>query len=88
MKRLNKSLLTALGALVAAGGLAATSSSSAAIVCNSYHECWHVKSHYDYPVNVGIALYDDAWAFPDATYHWLTDRDDRGYWVHHHWHRF
>jgi hypothetical protein len=42
----------------------------------------------NYPSDVGITFYDDTWAFPDTSYHWLGDRDDRGYWLHGRWHRF
>ncbi len=88
MTRTKKQLVAVLGALVAASGFAVATSASAAVVCNRYNECWHVHDHLDYPADVGISFYDDAWRFPDTTYHWVKDRDDRGYWLHGRWHRF
>ncbi len=89
MNRIQRPLIAALGALVAlSGGLAAATSAGAAVVCNRYNECWHVHDRLTYPSGVGITFYDDTWTFPDATYHWLGDRDDRGYWAHGRWHRF
>ena len=90
MTGMKRPLVAALGALVALGGLAATATSAnAAVVCNRYNECWHVHGdRLNYPADVGISFYDDTWAFPDTTYHWVKDRDDRGYWLHGRWHRF
>ena len=88
MTRSKNLLVATLGALVATGGLAAVTSANAAIVCNHYNECWHVHDRLTYPTDAGITFYEDTWTFPDTTYHWVRDRDDRGYWIHRHWHRF
>lgn len=85
---LKTKITTVLGAVVAAGGLLAATSASATIVCNRYDECWHVRDRLTYPDNVGITFYDDDWTFPNAHYHWMKDRDDRGYWMHGRWYPF
>jgi len=89
MNRIKRPLVAALGALVAlGGGLATATSAGAAVVCNRYNECWHTHDRLTYPANIGITFYDDTWTFPNTNYHWVRDRDDRGYWIHGRWHRF
>jgi hypothetical protein len=85
----------ALGALVAAGALAASASAALAdTVCNKWGECWHVHERYTtYPADAGITFYTD----PDfdtwkAHHHHrlFKDRDDdHGYYDEHgHWTAF
>jgi hypothetical protein len=79
-----------LGAAVAVGALAATSTAASAYVaCNSVGECWHVRDRLAYPPVPGIVIHDDGWVFDrPGYYHWAHDRPDRGYWWHGHWRRF
>ncbi|HEY7901743.1 MAG TPA: hypothetical protein VIC25_11235, partial [Caulobacteraceae bacterium] len=60
MKPVNKPLLAAMGAVVLGATLAA-SSAGAVVVCNRYHECWHVHDRLTYPDSAGIVFYDDTW---------------------------
>lgn len=84
----------ALGAVLAAGAMfAIIPLASADVACNSYGECWHVKTHYrGYPRELGIHFYRDDWAErhrADRRYHWMEDRDsDRGYYSRGEWHEF
>ncbi len=95
MHRLQKLLATgSLAALLAAGGMVATTSvASADVACNSYGECWHVQRHYtQYPTELGIQFYGDDWRRAhehDKHFHWMRDRDDdRGYYSRGEWHVF
>ena len=79
----------ALGAVVAIGGLAATTTTASAyIACNRFHQCWHVHTQYTYPPTLGIAVYPDTWRWNGTGYRWARDRDDRGYWYRGRWRRF
>jgi hypothetical protein len=79
----------ALGAVVAIGGLAATTTTASAyIACNRFHQCWHVHTQYTYPPPLGIAVYPDTWRWNRPGYRWARDRDDRGYWYRGRWRRF
>jgi hypothetical protein len=74
--------LIAAGALTAsltAGAWAATSvSASAEVVCNRFHECWHVRDRFnDYPPAAGIVFHGDGWH--QRHYHWRHDNFGRGY---------
>ena len=87
---------TAACAFVIAAGATLTSiaSASAAIVCNIYDECWHTSGSYAvtlYPPALGVQIYKDEWRDQhksDHRYHWMRDRDDRGYYSHGEWHAF
>ena len=78
----------ALGA-AAIGLLAMTATSASAyIACNRFHQCWHVRTQYTYPIALGIAVHPDAWRWNGRGYRWARDRDDRGYWYRGTWRRF
>jgi hypothetical protein len=81
---------TALAGLIAIGTLAvATTSASAYVACNRWHECWHVGTQPAYPARIGIHVYPDAWRTANPTgYRWRGDRDEHGYYYHGHWRRF
>lgn len=84
--RVKTKIAMALSAAVAAGGLlAAATSANAIIVCNQYNECWHTRDRMSYPPDLGVTFHSDGWTFPDTGYHWMKDRDDRGYWQHGQW---
>jgi hypothetical protein len=52
----------AFAVLIGAGALmAATTSASAAIVCNRDGECWHTHDRYAYPAGFGVVIHDDNW---------------------------
>jgi hypothetical protein len=79
----------ALGAVVAIGGLAATTTTASAyIACNRFHQCWHVHTQYTYPPTIGVSVYPDTWRWNRPGYRWARDRDDRGYWYRGRWRRF
>ena len=78
----------ALGAVVAIGALAATTSASAYIACNRFHQCWHVRTQYAYPAALGINVYPNTWRWNGSGYRWVRDRNDRGYWTRQGWRRF
>jgi hypothetical protein len=88
-----KSLLKlGMGAVVAAGAIAATSSAALAdVACNKWGECWHVGERYTtYPGDIGVQFYSDtdwpAWKAHHHVKHWYEDRaDDHGYWSHGKW---
>jgi hypothetical protein len=96
MRGLRTSLRTGALALVLAGGALALTAgiASADVACNSYGECWHVKERPAvtlYPPQIGIQFYGDDWRKAherDEHYHWMKDRDDRGYYSHGEWHAF
>jgi hypothetical protein len=80
----------ALIGAVAAGAMAlTTASASAAVACNRWGECWHVREHYArYPVGLGIVFHEDGWR-GHRHVHWRADRrDDHGYYRNGRWHRF
>ena len=78
----------ALGA-AAIGLLAMTATSASAyIACNRFHQCWHVRTQYTYPIALGIVVHPDAWRWNGRGYRWARDRDDRGYWYRGTWRRF
>jgi hypothetical protein len=77
MKTLYKAALGAACALA----LSATAS-SAAIVCNSDGDCWHVKKRHDYRPDFGVRVYPDNWKWSRHErhkYRW-REHDGRGYW--------
>jgi hypothetical protein len=64
MHRLKTLLGTgALAAILAAGGIVATTpTASAEVACNSYGEFWHVGHRYNtYPCELGIRFFGDDW---------------------------
>lgn len=76
-------ILSAFGALLAIGGLAATTSSASAyIVCNREGDCWHTDTRYRYP-GVGYRYHPDEWYFHrtwNARNRWRDYHEGRGYW--------
>jgi hypothetical protein len=83
---------SALGAVVAASALAATTTvASADTVCNRYHECWTTHERYnDYPSSLSIQFHNDSWRRHHRHgYQWRADpQDDHGYYDHGKWDRF
>ena len=92
MTRLKKLASGALMAAVAAGALAATTTTASAYVaCNRWGECWRVKDRYtNYPANLGVIFHDDDWRRAHMRhYRWRQDRDDdHGYYSRGRWHPF
>jgi hypothetical protein len=79
-------------AVLAAVGTAAlavsTISASAAIVCNAEGECWHVKRHYAYHPEWGVAIHANNWRWgPNEHFVW-REHEGRGYWRNGVWIRF
>jgi hypothetical protein len=62
----------------------ATTSASAAIVCNDEGDCWHVKAKHEYKPEFSVRVYNDDWKWTDndsKKYRWREpEGDDRGYW--------
>ena len=89
MARIGKFLaLTAVAALIGAGGLAVTApAASAHVVCNSYGDCWRTNTRYQYPSEIGIRFYSNRYMNPHyRARHWNDQRrwrdehySDRGY---------
>ncbi len=82
MKRVTK-LLTqgAFAALIGVGALAAASSSvSAAVVCNREGECWHTHDRYAYPAGFGVVVHDDNWRWRHHDHFRWHEHEGRGYW--------
>jgi hypothetical protein len=86
MKRKMTYLLAAAG--IAFGGLVSIPTPAAArIVCNSYGDCWHVDSRWDYnryDRGFGARWHPDDWYFhrhwdQDRDYHWRDYHEGRGY---------
>jgi hypothetical protein len=96
MRGFRTSVRTGLLATVLAAGAMAVSAgvASADVACNAYGECWSVKERPAitlYPPELGIQFYGDDWRKAherDEHYHWMHDRDDRGYYSHGEWHGF
>ena len=58
----------------------ATTTASAAVVCNDDGDCWRVKEKYDYPPDVNLHVYDDDWVLDKNKYRWREPGAGRGYW--------
>jgi hypothetical protein len=71
----------ALGALIGAGALAASSTSASAyVVCNRGGDCWHTQERYNYRPSFGLTIHEDNWRWRDRDrYRWREHRG-RGYW--------
>ena len=68
------------GLIAAVGVLALTASgASAAVVCNDEGDCWKVKDQYEYPPEVRLHVYDDAWKWEGDKYRWRDPGTGRGY---------
>lgn len=68
-------------AIAAAGALALTAgTASAEIVCNDDGDCWHVKSHIDYPADVRVRVHSDDWRWKDNDHYRWREHAGRGYW--------
>ena len=82
---MKKLILAAAATMIAAGGLAAmTTSASAEIVCNSANpsECWHTHDRYDYQPSFGVTVHPNDWRWEDRDrdhYRW-HEHEGRGYW--------
>ena len=69
-----------IGGLAALGIVSVTATSASAwVACNRFGECWHVKSRWAYPAEVGVVFHRDGWRFNHPGWRWVGDRDDRGY---------
>ena len=82
MTRLKSTLIkSSFVAAVAAGSIAAISTpASAEVVCNRYHECWHVADHVVYPPDAHIFYHPDAWRRAHTShYRWRADHEEHGY---------
>jgi hypothetical protein len=75
----------AIAALLALGGLAATTSAASAyVVCNDVGDCWHTDARYHYGPDVHVQYHPDDWYFHrdwnnDHDHHWRDYHDGRGY---------
>jgi hypothetical protein len=74
-------LKLAAAAALSAGLLGATTTAASAyIVCNRDGDCWHVRDHYTYRPEFGVAVYPDSWHWrAHDRYHW-REHEGRGYW--------
>jgi hypothetical protein len=86
----NTLILAAGAAALAIGGVAVTAgTASAAVVCNTAGDCWHVDRHRDYP-GVRLEVHPDDWYFHqrwdnDPRRHWREYHEGRGYYDHGVW---
>ncbi len=70
-----KSALLKGAIIAAAGAFVVSTAASADVVCNRWHDCWHVQNRFnDYPANVGVTFHDDTWASAGAP-PWLALAD-------------
>ena len=79
-----------LAAALAAGALAlASTTASAAIVCNRDGDCWHAH-HGDYPDHpeFGLVIHPDDWHWKDSEKHHWREHAGRGYWEGETWKTF
>jgi hypothetical protein len=75
MNAISKGLLLAAGAVT----LSATAA-SAAVVCNSEGDCWHVRGRPSYGPELGLRIYGDNWRWKRGErYRWREHRG-HGYW--------
>jgi hypothetical protein len=84
LTQLKSTLAKTVTVAAMAGGLlmAGATAASADVVCNRFHECWRVPSHYNYPVEVGGVWHTDHWYKAhahDPAFIWRADRGDHGY---------
>ncbi|MGH6878252.1 MAG: hypothetical protein ACREHV_12895 [Rhizomicrobium sp.] len=71
----------AAAAVFGAGMLALTAGSgSAAVVCNSYGSCWHVRHAYTYPAEAGIVVHPNGWRWGPKEHFVWREHPGRGYW--------
>ncbi|MGH6888746.1 MAG: hypothetical protein ACREHF_06070 [Rhizomicrobium sp.] len=71
----------AVAAVMSAGMLAfAGGSASAAIVCNAYGSCWHVRRAYAYPPEAHIVVHPNSWRWRARAHFVWRDHPGRGYW--------
>jgi hypothetical protein len=67
--------------LIAASALAlATTSASAAIVCNDEGDCWHVRGHVDYRPEFRLRVHPDDWKWGHTEHYRWREHEGRGYW--------
>ena len=67
--------------LIAAGALAlATTSASAAVVCNDEGECWHVRGHADYKPEFRLHGHPDNWRWRHTEHYRWREHEGHGYW--------
>ena len=72
-----KALLVSVGALALA-----TTTASAAIVCNEEGECWHVKGKVEYKPEFKLHVYPDEWKWGEKEhFKWREPAGEgHGYW--------
>ena len=71
----------AFGVLLGASALAATAgAASAAIVCNRFGECWHVRAAYAYRPEFGLAVHPNTWRWGAGERYVWREHPGRGYW--------
>lgn len=71
----------AAAAALGAGMLAMTvGSASAAVVCNAYGACWHVRHPYAYPPEARIVIHPNGWHWGRREHYVWRDHPGRGYW--------
>jgi hypothetical protein len=86
MKKLLK--IAAVATLAVSGLALSASSASAAIVCNRFGACWHVRQAYTYRPEYGLVVHEDNWHWgPTEHYRW-REHAGRGYWRSGVWIRF
>lgn len=73
-----KKLAVGLAAASIVGAFGMAGSASAEVVCNQWHECWHVHDHFnDYPPAAGVMFHPDNWH--GRHNHWRHDNFGHGY---------
>jgi hypothetical protein len=71
----------AAAALIGLGALTvASTGASAAIVCNGAGECWHVRGHYHYHAEWGLAVHPNSWRWHHGDHYVWREHRGRGYW--------
>ncbi len=76
----NLGRLTLVGGM-AAGALALTTlTASAAIVCNTEGDCWHVQKEYVFPPAAHVTIHPDTWHWGPGQRFAFREHEGRGYW--------
>jgi hypothetical protein len=63
---------------------------SAAIACNAYGECWHVRKPWKYPMEAGVVIHPEGWKWGPSEKFVFKEHvgTGRGYWKNGVWVRF
>jgi hypothetical protein len=75
MNALSKAILAGATVLILSAGAA-----SAAVVCNSEGDCWHVRGRPAYRPEFGLRIYADDWRWRRGENFRWREHHGHGYW--------